>query len=129
MMRPAILCLLLALMACAEPRGWRGNLMGDYQQVATCTAEQLAPHYGAVDTLREDQRVAIVASPAREGAVLYEARLQETAPYRFFAEVRQGGESAAALAAWRAIQACAPGGPDRVHEPISGRELAWFVRD
>ena len=126
-MRSLSLCLLLATMACAEERGWRGNLAGDYQSVATCAAEQLAPSYGAIDTVRRDQRVAIVASPAREGVLLYEARLQETAPFRIFAEVRQGAESAAALAAWRAIQACAPGGPDHVHEPGRPDAWAWFT--
>lgn len=123
MMRSLSVCLLLVTVACAEPRGWRGNLAGDYQLVATCAADLLAPQYGAVGTIRDDQRVAILASPAREGAVVYEARLQETAPQRIFAEVRQGGDSPAALAAWQAIQSCAPGGADRVHEP--GRPDQW----
>jgi hypothetical protein len=120
-------CVLPMVAACAQERGWRGNLSGDYQQVASCTAELMAPTYGAVDTLRDDQRVAIVASPAREGPLHYEARLQETARQRFFAEVRQGGDSPAALAAWRAVQACAPGGPDIVHEPGRPGAWAWLI--
>ena len=127
MTRLSALCLLVLVVACAEERGWRGNLAGDYQQVASCTAELMAPQYGAVDTLRDDQRVAIVASPAREGPLYYEARLQETAPQRIFAEVRRGSDSPAALAAWRAIQACAPGGPDLVHEPGRPGAWAWFT--
>ena len=123
MIRALCFCLALLAAACAEQRGWRGNLAGDYQQVAACAADLLAPQYGAVGTVRDDQRIAIVASPAREGALLYEARLQETAPFRIFAEVHQGGDSAPALAAWRAIEACAPGGPDNVHPP--GRPDAW----
>lgn len=123
MMRTVCLCLVVIVTACAEHRGWRGNLAGDYEQVANCAADLLAPQYDTVAVVRGDQRVAILASPGREGPVFYEARLQETAPFRIFAEVRQGGESAPALAAWRAIEACAPGGPDRVHEP--GRPDAW----
>lgn len=110
MIRALCLCLVVAVVACAEQRGWRGNLAGDYQQVAACTAELLAPQYGAVGTVRDDQRTAIVASPAREGTLLYEARLQETAPFRIFAEVRQGGDSAPA---WP------PGAPSKPAPPAA----------
>ncbi|WP_119420506.1 hypothetical protein [Desertibaculum subflavum] len=127
MQRLAVFCVLIAAAGCAEPRGWRGNLAGDYQLVATCAADLLGPQYGAIGTIRDDQRIAILASPAREGAVVYEARLQETAPQRIFAEVREGGDSPAALAAWRAIQACAPGGPDRVHEPGQPGQWDWIT--
>lgn len=113
-MRHTVLALLIAVGACGhEERGWRGSMAGDYRLVAACAAARLA----VTQTLREDQRVAILADRARMAAPFYEARLQETAPDRFFAEISRGSENPAGLAAWQAIQDCADGGPDRILPP------------
>ncbi len=112
-MRRIAFLLLLSAAACGhEDRGWRGSMAGDWRDVAVCAAARLP----AAPTLREDQRVAILAAAPRPDAG-YEARLQETAPNRFFAEVREGAGAGQGLAAWRAIEACAEAGPDHVHPP------------
>lgn len=113
-MRRAVLCLLMALGACGhEDRGWRGNMAGDYRLVAACAADRLSVR----ETLWEAQRLAVLADGARIAAPGYEARLQETAPHRFFAEVTPGSEAAAGRVAWQVIEECAGGGPGRILPP------------
>jgi hypothetical protein len=117
MRQAALLLLLPALAACGEARGWRGNMTGDYRQVALCAADGIGQRHPALPILREDQRIAIIAGPVRD----YEARLQETSPRKFFAELRQGSETPAGRAAWAAIQGCAAAGPDRIWPPGNGQ--------
>lgn len=113
-MRCMVLLALAALGACDHvDRGWRGSMAGDYRLVSACAADRLP----AERTVREDQRVAILASGPRTSSAVYEARLQETAPDRFYAEVKKGSDHPAGVAAWRVIQACAEGGPDRIQPP------------
>ncbi len=113
-MRKILLALSVALGACGhQERGWRGSMAGDYRLVAACAADRLA----ARETLRLDQRLAILAGGARTLDPIYEARLQETAPHRFFAEISRGSGAPAGLAAWQVIQDCAEGGPDRILPP------------
>lgn len=117
-MRCMVLLALTALCACDHvDRGWRGNMAGDYRLVSACVANRLP----AERTLREDQGIEILASGPRTPAATYEARLQETGPDRFHAEMRKGSDQPAGLAVWNLIQDCADGGPDRIHPPAAVR--------
>lgn len=113
-MRHAVFLSLLAVVGCDHvDRGWRGNMTGDYRQVSACASDRLS----VSQTLREDTQVAIITSGPRTAPNPFEARLQQTAPDRFFAEMRHGSHHPAGLAAWQVIQACAEGGPDRIQQP------------
>lgn len=113
-MRRMVLLALAAVAGCDHvDRGWRGNMAGDYRIVSACVADRIP----AERTLREDQKIAILASGPRTPSAAYEARLQETGPDRFHAEMRKGSDQPAGLAVWSLIQDCADGGPDRIHPP------------
>lgn len=91
-----------------------GEFAGSYKTAGGCVAEAVIGQYGinVSYVLREDQKLALLIGAPESQIVAYEARLRETVPGRFHAEVRSskgfwGDENNAARDVWVAMEKCA----------------------
>ncbi len=84
---------------------------GDYRAASSCAAEKLTAQHSVTHIVRDDLKRATLLNMAHSDLVMYEARLTETRPDVFRAEVRSmkgvHTEHPGATAAWAAIESCA----------------------